>query len=58
MSFQGLPGLVETKEAFGETTLVVDPARLQEACLHLRDEEGFNVLSDISAADCALPSKW
>jgi NADH-quinone oxidoreductase subunit C len=42
---------VETKEALGEITLVVDPARLQEACLHLRDEEGFNVLSDVSAAD-------
>ena len=30
------------------TTLVVDPARLVEACTHLRDEEGFNFLSDIS----------
>jgi NADH:ubiquinone oxidoreductase subunit C len=29
----------------------VDPARLVEACLHLRDEEGFNVLSDIAAVD-------
>ena len=47
----GVPGLVETKEAHGETTLVVDPARLVEACTHLRDEEGFNFLSDISAAD-------
>jgi NADH:ubiquinone oxidoreductase subunit C len=30
---------------------VVDPARLVEACLHLRDEEGFNFLADIAAAD-------
>ena len=28
LSFEGVPGLVETKEAHGETTLVVDPARL------------------------------
>ena len=37
--------------AHGETTLVVDPARLVEACTFLRDELGFRFLSDISAAD-------
>jgi len=46
-----VPGLVERKEAHGETTLVVDPARLVEACTHLRDEEGFNFLSDITPVD-------
>ena len=46
-----MPGLVERKEAHGETTLVVDPARLVEACTHLRDEEGFNFLSDITPVD-------
>ena len=51
MAYEGVPGLVETRETFGETTLVVDPARLVEACLHLRDELRFNVLSDIAAAD-------
>jgi NADH-quinone oxidoreductase subunit C len=51
LSYEGVPGLVETKEAHGETTLVVDPARLVEACTYLRDEEGFNVLADIAAAD-------
>ena len=51
MSYEGVPGLVETREAFGETTLVVDPARIAEACLHLRDEAGFNMLSDLSATD-------
>jgi len=51
VTFEGLPGLVETKEAYGETTLVVDPARLVEACAYLRDEHGFAFLSDISAAD-------
>jgi NADH:ubiquinone oxidoreductase subunit C len=29
----------------------VDTPRLAEACLHLRDSEGFDFLSDISAAD-------
>jgi NADH-quinone oxidoreductase subunit C len=51
VTFEGVPGLVETKEAYGETTLVVDPARLVEACAYLRDEHGFAFLSDISAAD-------
>lgn len=51
MSFAGVPGLVSEQEAHGETTLVVDPARVVEACAHLRDEEGFNFLSDIAAAD-------
>ena len=39
------------KEAHGETTLLVDPARLVDACMHLRDELGFNFLSDISPTD-------
>jgi NADH-quinone oxidoreductase subunit C len=51
VSLDAVPGLVETKEAYGETTLVVDPSRLLEACTHLRDEEGFNYLSDITAVD-------
>jgi NADH-quinone oxidoreductase subunit C len=49
--YEGVPGLVETREAYGETTLVVDPARLVEACTQLREGEGFNFLADISAAD-------
>lgn len=51
VAHERVPGLVETREAHGETTLVVDPARLVEACLHLRDAEGFNFLSDVAAAD-------
>jgi NADH-quinone oxidoreductase subunit C len=51
VTYEGVPGLVETVELHGETTLVVDPARLIEACTHLRDTEGFNFLSDISASD-------
>jgi NADH:ubiquinone oxidoreductase subunit C len=30
---------------------VVDPARLVDACLYLRDEHGFDFLSDITPAD-------
>ncbi|HUF01541.1 MAG TPA: NADH-quinone oxidoreductase subunit C [Gaiellaceae bacterium] len=51
MAYEGVPGLVETREAYDETTLVVDPSRLVEACLHLRDELGFNMLSDVAPAD-------
>ena len=51
MAYEGVPGVVETREALGELTLVVDPARLTEACLYLRDEHGFNMLSDIAPAD-------
>jgi len=51
VAFEGLPGLVETREAFGETTLVVDPARLVEACVHLRDHEGFSMLADLTPTD-------
>ena len=51
MTYESVPGLVETREAFGETTLVVDPARVAEACLHLRDELRFDLLLDISATD-------
>ena len=47
MSPAGVPGVVETVEAHGETTLVVDPARIVEACTHLRDAEGYNVLVDL-----------
>jgi NADH-quinone oxidoreductase subunit C len=47
----GVPGVVETIESYGETTLVVDAARIVEACAHLRDDEGYNVLVDLSGVD-------
>ena len=43
--------MVEVKEAHGETTVIVDSARLVEAALHCRDELGFNFLSDVAATD-------
>lgn len=46
-----VPGLVSETEAHGETTVVVERERLLEAATHLRDEEGFNFLSDVAPAD-------
>ena len=51
MRYAGVPAVIETREALGETTLVVDPARLVETCLYLRDAAGFNFLSDVAATD-------
>ena len=51
MAFDGLPGLVEEKSAYGETTLVVDRPQLIEACTALRDDHGFDMLVDIAATD-------
>ena len=51
MSWEHVPGYVSEKEAHGEQTVVVEPERLVEAALHLRDEEGFSFLSDISPTD-------
>ncbi len=51
MTYEGIPGLVETKEAHGETTLVVDPARLIDACRYLRDAQDFRFLADITPTD-------
>ncbi len=50
-SYAGVPGVIETREALGQTTLVVDPARLLDACFDLRDEHGFNFLSDVAPTD-------
>jgi NADH:ubiquinone oxidoreductase subunit C len=46
-----VPGQLEVVVAHGETTIVVEAAQLLEAALHLRDEEGFNFLADVAAAD-------
>src|SRR5512133_1557804 len=51
LTYDGLPGLVEQRDAYGETTLVVERDSLLDAATHLRDELGFDFLSDISATD-------
>jgi NADH-quinone oxidoreductase subunit C len=50
-AYASVPGLVETRDAYDERTLVVDSARLVDACTYLRDEGGFTFLSDVAAAD-------
>ena len=50
MTYEGVPGVVRTKDQYGETTLVVDTPRLVEACVHLR-EQGFNMLADVTPTD-------
>jgi NADH:ubiquinone oxidoreductase subunit C len=45
-----VPGFVESREAHGESTVVVEAERLVGACEHLRDD-GFNFLSDVTAVD-------
>jgi NADH:ubiquinone oxidoreductase subunit C len=44
-------GASARSQAHGETTLVVEPGELVGEALRLRDEEGFNFLSDITAVD-------
>lgn len=51
MSWEHVPGYVSEKEALGETTVVVERERVLDAALHLRDSEGFNMLSDVAATD-------
>jgi NADH:ubiquinone oxidoreductase subunit C len=51
VSFDDVPGLIEQKDAHGETTLVVGRDELVDACLYLRDELGFDFLSDVSPTD-------
>ena len=50
-NFGDIPGLVETRQAHGETTLVVEVGRLVEACEHLRNARGFQFLSDLTPTD-------
>ena len=51
MAWEDVPGFVSAREQHGETTVVVETGRLVEAAEHLRDEEHFNMLSDIAAVD-------
>jgi NADH-quinone oxidoreductase subunit C len=48
---ESIPGFVDRIDRHGETTVVVEPELLVEAATYLRDEAGFNFLSDITAVD-------
>ena len=50
MSWDGIPGFVSVKEAFGETTVIVEREQIAEACAHAR-EDGFTFLADIVTTD-------
>jgi NADH-quinone oxidoreductase subunit C len=51
VNLEAIPGFVETKEAYGETTVVVERERIVDAARHCRDELGFNMLVDLTPAD-------
>ncbi len=43
--------ILETIEALGETTLIADPARIVDLCVHLKYEHRFNRICSITAVD-------
>jgi NADH-quinone oxidoreductase subunit C len=45
------PAILETVDAFGETTLIADPAQIAELSKYLRDTEKFGRLSTVTAVD-------
>jgi NADH-quinone oxidoreductase subunit C len=45
------PAILETIEAFSETTLIADPAQTVDLCRYLKDSEKFIRLSTITAVD-------
>ena len=51
MAWEHVPGYLSERVEYGETTVVVRPDSLVAACAHLRDVEGFGMLSDITPAD-------
>jgi len=44
-------GILETHQALGEITHIVDPAKIVEVCRHFKHEEQFNRLSAVTAVD-------
>jgi NADH-quinone oxidoreductase subunit C len=45
------PAILENRDAFGETTLIVDPARVVDLCRYLKDSEKYIRLSGVTAVD-------
>ncbi|MCU1336992.1 MAG: hypothetical protein JWO19_2573 [Bryobacterales bacterium] len=45
------PAILETKEAFGESIVIADPARIVDLCRHLKDVEKYLRLSGVTALD-------
>ena len=51
MNYDALPGFVEQKESFGESTVTIDLPRIRDASAYARDELGFEMLVDLVATD-------
>jgi NADH:ubiquinone oxidoreductase subunit C len=51
MSFESIPGFLERRDAYGETTIVVERERILDACRYARDELGFDFLADVTPTD-------
>ena len=51
MSLDELPGFVSLREGADMPTVTVEREQLREACLHARDELGFDMCVDVVAAD-------
>jgi NADH-quinone oxidoreductase subunit C len=51
VTYSDLPGFVDQSEAFGETTVTIETARIRDACEFARDELGFQMLSDLVTTD-------
>ncbi len=51
MNYGALPGFVEQKESFGETTVTIDVARIRDACAYAREQLDFQMLVDVVATD-------
>ena len=45
------PAILETTEAFGETTLIAEPSQIVDFCRYLKDSEKFIRLSAVTAVD-------
>jgi NADH-quinone oxidoreductase subunit C len=43
--------ILETRQAFGETTYIADPAKIADLCRDLKDTEKFVRLSAVTAVD-------
>lgn len=51
MTYEDTPGYRYERQAYGETTVVVERESLLDAARYLRDERGFNFLADLTSAD-------
>jgi len=45
------PAILDLSQAHGETTVVMSADSVKKAMMHLRDQEGFEMLTDLTALD-------